>query len=150
MDYEKLKPLRQSTNAATRLLLTILSCAMRVCLQRPPSPGAVSLNASYSTFLRECAVSGDFAYSLPRCCGVLHFSGVKIMTNTFNFVERFAPLSSLQGTIVEFNPDKFLIAPENLISVNVQPDHAVVWYKNEGRTLPVSPKWANLLPTGKS
>ena len=58
------------------------------------------------------------------------------MTNVFNFVERFAPLSSLQGTVVEFNPDKFIIAPEGMISCNLQDDHAVVWYKNEGEDFP--------------
>ena len=58
------------------------------------------------------------------------------MNNVFNFVERFAPLSSLQMTIVEFGPDRFIIAPENLISANFQDDHAVVWYQNEGEDLP--------------
>ena len=58
------------------------------------------------------------------------------MSNRFNFVERFAPLSSLQGTVVEIDSDKFLVAPENLISVNVQPDHAVVWYKADGEDFP--------------
>ena len=58
------------------------------------------------------------------------------MQNNFNFVERFAPLSSLQGTIIEINSDKFLIAPEGLISYNIQDDHAVVWYKNEGEDCP--------------
>ena len=58
------------------------------------------------------------------------------MSNNFNFVERFCPLSSLQGTIVEIGPDRFIIAPENLISCNIQDDHAVVWYKNPGEVLP--------------
>ena len=58
------------------------------------------------------------------------------MTNVFNFVERFAPLSSLQGTVVEFDHNKFIIAPEGMISCNLQDDHAVVWYKNEGEDLP--------------
>ena len=58
------------------------------------------------------------------------------MENRFNFVERFAPLSSLQGTIVKFDNCRFIIAPEGMISCNFQPDHAVVWYKNEGETLP--------------
>ena len=58
------------------------------------------------------------------------------MSNTFNFVARFCPLSSLQGTIVEFDNGKFIIAPEGMISCNFQPDHIVVWYKNEGETLP--------------
>ena len=58
------------------------------------------------------------------------------MSNVFNFVERFAPLSSLQGTVVEFNLDKFVIAPEGMISCNLQEDHVVVWYQNEGEDLP--------------
>lgn len=58
------------------------------------------------------------------------------MQNHFNFVERFAPLSSLQATVVEFDADKFIIAPEGMISVNLQDDHAVVWYQNAGEDLP--------------
>lgn len=58
------------------------------------------------------------------------------MSNVFNFVERFAPLSSLQGTVVEINPDKFIIAPEGMISCNLQDDHVVVWYKNDGEDRP--------------
>ena len=58
------------------------------------------------------------------------------MSNVFNFVERFAPLSSLQGTVVEFNDDKFIIAPEGMISCNLQDDHVVVWYQNEGEDCP--------------
>ena len=58
------------------------------------------------------------------------------MVNRFNFVERFAPLSSLQATIIEIDSDKFLIAPEGMISCNVQDDHAVVWYKNDGEDAP--------------
>ena len=58
------------------------------------------------------------------------------MQNRFNFVERFAPLSSLQVTIVEFDHSKFIIAPENLLSCNLQDDHVVVWYKNPGESLP--------------
>ena len=58
------------------------------------------------------------------------------MENRFNFVERFAPLSSLQMTIVEFDDDRFIIAPEAMISCNLQDDHVVVWYKNEGEDLP--------------
>ena len=58
------------------------------------------------------------------------------MTNTFNFVERFAPLSSLQGCVVEFDNGKCIIAPEGMISCNLQDDHVVVWYKNEGEDLP--------------
>ena len=33
------------------------------------------------------------------------------MTNNFNFVERFAPLSNLQGCVVEFDNDRFIVAP---------------------------------------
>ena len=58
------------------------------------------------------------------------------MENRFNFVERFAPLSSLQVTIIEISQDKFLIAPEGLISYNIQDDHVVVWYQNDGEDLP--------------
>ena len=58
------------------------------------------------------------------------------MNNVFNFVERFAPLSSLQMTIVEFDDGRFVLAPEGMISCNLQDDHVVVWYKNEGETLP--------------
>lgn len=58
------------------------------------------------------------------------------MQNRFNFAERFAPFSNLQGTVVEFSDDKFIIAPENMISCNLQEDHAVVWYKNYGEDLP--------------
>ena len=59
------------------------------------------------------------------------------MENRFNFVERFAPLSSLQMTIVEFDNGKFfIIAPESMISCNLQDDHAVVWYKNPGEDYP--------------
>ena len=58
------------------------------------------------------------------------------MGNRFNFVERFAPLSSLQMTIVEFDDGRFVLAPEGMISCNLQDDHAVVWYKNAGEDLP--------------
>ena len=58
------------------------------------------------------------------------------MVNNFNFVERFAPLSSLQMTVVEFDDGRFIVAPEGMISCNIQPDHIVVWYKNEGEDLP--------------
>ena len=58
------------------------------------------------------------------------------MQNQFNFVERFAPLSSLKMTIVEFDDGRFVIAPEGMISCNLQDDHAVVWYKNAGEDLP--------------
>lgn len=58
------------------------------------------------------------------------------MENRFNFVERFAPLSSLQATVVEITPDRFVLAPEGMISCNLQDDHAVVWYQNEGEDYP--------------
>ena len=58
------------------------------------------------------------------------------MQNRFNFVERFAPLSSLQGCVVEFDNGKFIVAPEGMISYNLQDDHAVVWYQNEGEDYP--------------
>ena len=58
------------------------------------------------------------------------------MENRFNFVERFAPLSSLQMTVVELDDGRFVMAPENLISCSIQPDHAVVWYQNEGEDYP--------------
>ena len=58
------------------------------------------------------------------------------MDNAFNFVERFAPLSSLQATVVEFDDGRFIIAPEAMISCNLQDDHVVVWYQNEGEDLP--------------
>ena len=64
------------------------------------------------------------------------------MTNVFNFVERFAPLSSLQMTIVEFDDGRFIVAPEGLISCSLQDDHVVVvWYQNEGED---SPRFAQL------
>ena len=58
------------------------------------------------------------------------------MSNNLNFVERFAKLSSLQGTVVEFDLNRFIIAPEGMISCNIQDDHVVVWYKNPGEDLP--------------
>lgn len=58
------------------------------------------------------------------------------MQNHFNFVERFAPLSNLQGTVVEFDNGRFIIAPEGMISCNLQDDHVVVWYKNDGEDRP--------------
>lgn len=58
------------------------------------------------------------------------------MQNSFNFVERFAPLSSLQNTVVQFDHDRFIIAPEGMISCNLQEDHVVVWYKNPREDLP--------------
>ena len=67
------------------------------------------------------------------------------MSNRFNFVERYAPLSSLQGTVIEIEADRFIIAPENLISVNVQDDHVLVWYQNEGEDLPRYAQMADFL-----
>ena len=63
------------------------------------------------------------------------------MENRFNFVERFAPLSSLQMTIVEFDDGRFIIAPEAMISCNLQDDHVVVWYQNPGED---SPRFAQM------
>ena len=47
-----------------------------------------------------------------------------------NFIERFAPLSRLQATVLELSPDSFAILPEGAVSWTVQKDHVVVWYKN--------------------
>ena len=58
------------------------------------------------------------------------------MENRFNFVERFAPLSSLQMTVVELDDGRFVLAPEGMISCNLQDDHVVVWYQNEGEDYP--------------
>ena len=58
-----------------------------------------------------------------------------------NFIERFAPLSRLQGTVVEFDHNKFIVAPNGMISCNLQDDHAVVWYQNEGED---SPRFAQM------
>ena len=58
------------------------------------------------------------------------------MSNLFNFAERFAPLSSLQGTVVEFDNDRFIVAPEGMISCNLQEDHVVVWYHVPGEDRP--------------
>ena len=58
------------------------------------------------------------------------------MSNTFDFVGRFAPLSSLQATVVEITPDRFVLGGEDMISCNIQDDHVVVWYKNPGEDLP--------------
>lgn len=58
------------------------------------------------------------------------------MQNRFNFAERFAPLSSLRATIVKFSDDKFIIAPDGMISCNLQEDHVVVWYHVPGEDRP--------------
>ena len=58
------------------------------------------------------------------------------MENRFNFVERFAPLSSLQVTIIERDDGRFIIAPSDLVSCNFQDDHVLVWYKNPWEDLP--------------
>ena len=58
------------------------------------------------------------------------------MNNVFNFVARFCPLSSLGGTVVEVTPDRFVLAPEDMLSCNFQDDHVVVWYKETGEDFP--------------
>lgn len=63
------------------------------------------------------------------------------MENNFNFVERFAPFSNLQATVVEFSDDKFIVAPEGMISCNLQDDHVVVWYQNDRED---SPRFAQM------
>ena len=50
-----------------------------------------------------------------------------------NFIERFAPLSNLQATVLEITPDSFAILPEGAVSWTVQKDHVVVWYKDCGQ-----------------
>lgn len=47
-----------------------------------------------------------------------------------NFIERFAPLSRLQATVLEIDGDTFAILPEGAVSWTVQDDHTVVWYKD--------------------
>lgn len=63
------------------------------------------------------------------------------MSNTFDFIGRFCPLSSLQGTIVEFDDGRFVLAPEDMVSCNIQDDHVVVWYQNPGED---SPRFAQM------
>ena len=46
-----------------------------------------------------------------------------------NFIERFAPLSRLQATVLEIDSNTFALLPETATSWQVQPDHTVVWYK---------------------
>ena len=50
-----------------------------------------------------------------------------------NFIERFAPLSRLQATVLEIGPDTFALLPEGAVSWTVQEDHTVVWYKDCGQ-----------------
>ena len=50
-----------------------------------------------------------------------------------NFIERFAPLSRLQATVLELSPDSFALLPEGAVSWTVQEDHVVVWYKDGDR-----------------
>ena len=47
-----------------------------------------------------------------------------------NFIERFAPLSRLQATVLEIGPDTFAILPETTVSWKVHEDHIVVWYRD--------------------
>ena len=47
-----------------------------------------------------------------------------------NFIERFAPLSRLQATVLEIGPDTFALLPETAVSWQVHDDHTVVWYKD--------------------
>ena len=63
------------------------------------------------------------------------------MQNRFNFAERFAPLSSLQGTVLEVEAGRFIIAPANLVSWSLQDAHVVVWYQNDGED---SPRFAQM------
>ena len=48
-----------------------------------------------------------------------------------NFIERFAPLSGLQATVLEIDSNTFAILPEGTVSWTVQEDHTVVWYQNQ-------------------
>ena len=50
-----------------------------------------------------------------------------------NFIERFAPLSRLQATVLEIDGDTFALLPEGAVSWTVQDDHTVVWYKDGGK-----------------
>ena len=50
-----------------------------------------------------------------------------------NFIERFAPLSNLQATVLEIDSNTFAILPEGAVSWTVQEDHTVVWYKDGDR-----------------
>ena len=50
-----------------------------------------------------------------------------------NFIERFAPLSRLQATVLEIGFDTFALLPETAVSWQVHDDHTVVWYKDGGK-----------------
>ena len=50
-----------------------------------------------------------------------------------NFIERFAPLSNLQATVLEIDSNTFAILPEGAVSWTVQEDATVVWYKDCGQ-----------------
>lgn len=50
-----------------------------------------------------------------------------------NFIERFAPLSRLQATVLEIGPDTFALLPEESVSWQVHDDHTVVWYKDSDK-----------------
>ena len=73
-----------------------------------------------------------------------------------NFIERFAPLSRLQATVLELSPDSFAILLEGAVSWTVQEDHVVVWYKNrdgihfaqigQGTYLSYAQAFASLVP----
>ena len=51
-----------------------------------------------------------------------------------NFIERFAPMSRLQATVLEIDGDTFVLLPEDAVSWKVQEDHVVVWYKYSDET----------------
>lgn len=51
-----------------------------------------------------------------------------------NFIERFAPLSRLQATVLEIDSNTFALLPETATSWHVHDDHTVVWYKDGGRS----------------
>ena len=50
-----------------------------------------------------------------------------------NFIERFAPLSRLQATVLEIDSNTFAILPEGAVSWTAQEDRVVVWYKDCGQ-----------------
>ena len=47
-----------------------------------------------------------------------------------NFIERFAPLSRLQATVLEIDSNTFALLQEESVSWQVHDDHTVVWYKD--------------------